>query len=102
MKPLAVLRARLVAGKFEFTKHALKRVVERNIANNEIREAGARAVIIGNYPADKALPAVSGDSLYAAQRKDIRCRDSRRHPQNAARATSAGPVGGDGCLRVIP
>jgi hypothetical protein len=56
MKPLATLRAQLVAGEFEFTQHALKRVVERNIANAEIREAGIRAVIIEDYPADKYGP----------------------------------------------
>ena len=32
MKPLTNLRAQLAAGEFEFTQHALKRVVERNIA----------------------------------------------------------------------
>lgn len=53
MKPLSVLRAQLAAGEFEFTQHALKRVVERNIANHEIREAGAHAAIIEDYPADK-------------------------------------------------
>lgn len=56
MKPLATLRALLAAGQVEFTQHALKRVVERNIANAEIREAGARAVIIEDYPSDKYGP----------------------------------------------
>ncbi len=56
MKLLSYLRTQLVAGEFEFTQHALKRVVERNIANAEIREAGARAVIIEDYPADKYGP----------------------------------------------
>jgi hypothetical protein len=56
MKTLATLRAQLAAGEFEFTLHALKRVVERNIANAEIREAGARAVIIEDYPGDKYGP----------------------------------------------
>ncbi len=56
MKTLATLRNQLAAGEFEFTLHALKRVVERNIANAEIREAGARAVIIEDYPGDKYGP----------------------------------------------
>jgi hypothetical protein len=56
MKRLSVLRAQLSAGEFEFTQHALKRVVERNIANSEIREAGAHAVIIEDYPSDKYGP----------------------------------------------
>lgn len=53
MKLLSTLRAQLAAGEFEFTQHALRRVVERNIANSEIREAGAHAVIIEDYPSDK-------------------------------------------------
>jgi hypothetical protein len=56
MTLLSILRAQLAAGEFEFTQHALKRVVERNIANHEIREAGAHAVIIEDYPADKYGP----------------------------------------------
>lgn len=56
MKTLSVLRTQLVAGEFEFTLHALKRVVERNITNAEIREVGARAVIIEDYPGDKYGP----------------------------------------------
>ena len=56
MKPLAVLRAQLAAGEFEFTQHALKRVVERNISNAEIRETGTRAVVIEDYSGDKYGP----------------------------------------------
>lgn len=56
MKPLAALRAQLAAGEFELTLHALKRVVERNIGTAEIREAGGRAVLIEDYPADKYGP----------------------------------------------
>jgi hypothetical protein len=56
MKRLSVVRAQLADGAFEFTQHALKRVVERNIANGEIREAGAHAVIIEDYPSDKYGP----------------------------------------------
>ncbi len=56
MKLLSSLRTQLAAGKFEFTQHALKRVVERDIGNAEIREAGKRAVIIEDYPADKYGP----------------------------------------------
>ena len=55
-KPLARLRAQLLAGEFEFSQHALRRMVERNIADQEIREAGAEAAIIEDYPADKYSP----------------------------------------------
>ena len=50
------IRSRLTAGNFEFSRHALKRVVERNIAEREIREAGDNAAIIEDYPEDKYSP----------------------------------------------
>ena len=37
MKTLAEIRALLVAGHFEFSRHALRRAVERNISEVEIR-----------------------------------------------------------------
>nr|VFK56516.1 MAG: protein of unknown function (DUF4258) [Candidatus Kentron sp. TC] len=56
MKPLSALRAHLVAGEFEFTQHAVKRMVERNISDAEIREAGGKAFIVEDYPDDKYGP----------------------------------------------
>nr|VFK20252.1 MAG: protein of unknown function (DUF4258) [Candidatus Kentron sp. LPFa] len=56
MKPLSALRAQLAAGEFDLTRHALKRVVERNISGAEIQEAGGRAFIIEDYPSDKYGP----------------------------------------------
>lgn len=56
MKTLARLRAQLAAGEFEFTEHALRRAVERDIADREIREAGGDAVLVEDYPADKYSP----------------------------------------------
>jgi hypothetical protein len=55
-KSLTRLRAQLVAGEFEFSQHALRRLVERNIADQEIREASVSAVIIEDYPDDKYSP----------------------------------------------
>ena len=43
MKTLAQVRHDLAAGDFEFSRHAFRRAVERNISELEIREAGARA-----------------------------------------------------------
>jgi hypothetical protein len=37
MKALAEIRAHLVAGQFEFSRHALRRAVERNISETEIQ-----------------------------------------------------------------
>ena len=44
------------SGEFEFSRHAFRRSVERNISEREIREAGAGADIIENYPDDKYAP----------------------------------------------
>jgi hypothetical protein len=56
MITLDEMRQRLVAGTFEFSRHAFKRVVERNISERDIREAGRHASIIENYPDDKYAP----------------------------------------------
>ena len=56
MKTLADIQKQLSSGLFEFSRHALRRVVERNISEQEIREAGVKAEIIENYPDDKYSP----------------------------------------------
>ena len=56
MKTLFQIQQQLVAGEFEFSRHALRRVVERNISEQEIREAGTKAEVIENYPEDKYSP----------------------------------------------
>jgi len=56
MKTLEEVRSQLSAGAFEFSRHALKRVVERNIGDQEIRQAGGQANIIEDYPDDKYSP----------------------------------------------
>jgi hypothetical protein len=56
MKTLPQIQQQLAGGEFEFSRHALRRVVERNINEQEIREAGANAEIIENYPDDKYSP----------------------------------------------
>ncbi len=56
MKSLATLRRQLAAGEFEFSRHAFRRAVERNISEAEIRQAGAGADIIEDYPDDKYSP----------------------------------------------
>jgi len=53
------IRVRLRAGQFEFSRHAFRRVVERNISEAEIREAGATSEIIEDYPEDKYSQVVS-------------------------------------------
>lgn len=56
MKTLLQIQNELAAGQFEFSRHALRRVVERNISEQELREAGARSEVIENYPQDKYSP----------------------------------------------
>ena len=56
MKTLSQIQQELVAGQFEFSRHAFRRVVERNIGEQEIREAGAKAEVIESYPQDKYSP----------------------------------------------
>ena len=52
----ADIRAKLTGGNYEFSRHALKRAVERNVSEEEIRQAGSRAEIIEDYPHDKYSP----------------------------------------------
>ncbi|MFC1805727.1 DUF4258 domain-containing protein [Planctomycetota bacterium] len=56
MKTLAQVRRELAAGQFEFSRHAFRRAVERNVSEAEIREAGAQAEVIEDYPDDKYSP----------------------------------------------
>ncbi|MGK7896582.1 MAG: DUF4258 domain-containing protein [Xenococcus sp. (in: cyanobacteria)] len=56
MKSLAEIKSQLQAGKFEFTRHAFKRTIERNISEKEIREASSTLEVIEDYPEDKYTP----------------------------------------------
>jgi hypothetical protein len=56
MKTLDDIRRQLTTGEFEFSRHAFKRAIERNISDAEIQQAGIRAIIIEDYPDDKYAP----------------------------------------------
>lgn len=56
MKSLNQIRQQLLSGNFQFTRHALRRLVERNISRTEIMETGNNAIIIEDYPDDKYSP----------------------------------------------
>ena len=56
MKTTEEICRQLSAGQFEFSRHAFRRSVERNISDSEIREAGANVRIIEDYPDDKYAP----------------------------------------------
>jgi hypothetical protein len=56
LKTLSEIQRQLSAGEFEFSRHAFRRAIERNISEQEIRDAGAKSEIIENYPQDKYSP----------------------------------------------
>lgn len=56
MKSLLDIQRQLQAGDFEFTRHAFKRAVERNISEQEIREIGKNVEVVEDYPEDKYSP----------------------------------------------
>jgi len=56
MKSLYEIKRQLIAGNFEFTRHALKRAIERNISDEEIREASLTMEVLEDYPDDKYSP----------------------------------------------
>lgn len=68
MKTLDEIRRQLAAGQFEFSRHAFKRAVERNISEAEIREAGKGGIIIEDYPTDKYAPSCLLLGFTAAKR----------------------------------
>ncbi|MBW4459214.1 MAG: DUF4258 domain-containing protein [Nodosilinea sp. WJT8-NPBG4] len=56
MKSFPEIQRQLEAGKFEFTRHAFKRTIERNISDREICETASNLEIIEDYPDDKYSP----------------------------------------------
>jgi Domain of unknown function (DUF4258) len=56
MKSIEEIRFQLQAGQFEFSRHAFRRIIERNISEEEIREVGDNVIIIEDYPEDKYSP----------------------------------------------
>jgi hypothetical protein len=50
MKSITTIQTQLAAGEFEFSRHAFRRAVERNISEAEIRQAGAKATMYEPVP----------------------------------------------------
>ena len=50
------IRAKIKAGHFEFSKHAVDNSILRHIGVQEVREAFANGAIIEDYPDDKYGP----------------------------------------------
>ena len=56
MKPIEMILDQLRAGEFEFSHHAFRRAIERNISDSEIIQAAENGRIIEEYPEDKYAP----------------------------------------------
>lgn len=56
MKPLSEVKRQLQTGSFEFSRHAFKRAVERNISEQEIKDSAEKLEMIEDYPEDKYSP----------------------------------------------
>ena len=56
MKTFEQICRQLASGEFEFSRHALRRAAERNVAEQEICQMAENAQIIENYPEDKYTP----------------------------------------------
>jgi hypothetical protein len=50
------IRELLSGGRYALSRHALHRMVERNISDEMIRQAGGSAELIEDYPDDKYAP----------------------------------------------
>jgi hypothetical protein len=57
MKSLEEVRRQLSSGEFEFSRHAFRRSVERNISEREIREAGPARISLKTTPMTNTRPA---------------------------------------------
>ena len=68
MKTIEKIQQQLSRGEFEFSRHAFKRAVERNISDVEIIQVGQWARIIEDYPDDKYAPSCLLLGFTAAQR----------------------------------
>ena len=55
-KTLNEIRKQLSDGEFDLTLHVLRRLVQREISEQEIRQAGVAATVIEEYPDDKYSP----------------------------------------------
>src|SRR2546423_14016703 len=65
---LTQIREKIVAGAFEFSAHAAKQGVVRNVKLSEIEEAIRNGEIIENYPDDKYGPSCLVFGLTKARR----------------------------------
>jgi hypothetical protein len=53
---VAEIKELLAGGRYELSRHALRRIVERNLSSDMIEQAGGSAELIEDYPDDKYAP----------------------------------------------
>jgi len=56
VKTIEQILRQLADGEFELMRHALRRIVKRNISESEIRQAAKNGHLIEDYPDDKYSP----------------------------------------------
>jgi DNA-binding Lrp family transcriptional regulator len=56
MRSIEEIREMLSSGSYSLSRHALRRMIERNISDGVIRQIGATVEIIEDYPDDKYSP----------------------------------------------
>ena len=61
VKSLEEVRRQLSDAQFDLTLHAVRRLIQREISEPEVRQAGATAIVIEEYPDDKYSPSCLQD-----------------------------------------
>ena len=75
------LREEIAADRFEFSKHAVDRIITRRIRVHELQEAVAKGTVIEDYPDDKYGPSclIFGTTL-AGRPLHVQCSYPSRTP----------------------
>lgn len=81
MKKIEEIRHQLQSGQFDFSRHAFRRAVERNISEQDIIEVGENVRIIEDYPEDKYSPScllLGFNRLGKALHIQVSCQESEK------------------------
>jgi hypothetical protein len=101
MKMLSQIQQELAAGQFDFSRHAFRRVVERNISEQEIREVAQKPRSLRIIPGTNihravccwATPALDGRCIF---KYPLLCRTRRRSLQFISLTQTNGLKTGNG------
>jgi hypothetical protein len=90
VKTIEQILHQLADGEFELTRHALRRIVERNISESEICQAAKDGRVIEDYPDDKYSPQLSDIGFYSSRttftHSGIICRNGEGENHHTVRA----------------